>query len=384
MKILHTSDWHLGHSLYNHDRTEEQASMLEQMADLVHKEKPDAFLLSGDVFHTDQPSAAVQRMLADALVAIHNAHPAMTIVCTAGNHDSASRHEVFRLPWLSLNVHSIGQLSKDNPEHHIISIPGKGFVVAVPYCYERNIPEGFFQQLLDRVQELNTLHLPVIMMAHTTMENSDLKGHDFKRSFTTVGIETMSISQTGRGYDYLALGHIHHAQWVKGGNHRVRYSGSPLPVSFDEDYEHSVSIVSIDAQGDEPDLHTISIENPHPLVNLPSTGFARWEEAKELLKDFPSDIPAYIRLNIKHQDFLPPTALDEAVKLTEGKRCRFCLINLEKVEREEADGETLTIQQFQEESPLEIARMFAEQEGKSFDEDLIELFNQAVNTLDEE
>lgn len=384
MKILHTSDWHLGHSLYNHDRTEEQASMLEQMADLVHKEKPDAFLLSGDVFHTDQPSAAVQRMLADALVAIHNAHPAMTIVCTAGNHDSASRHEVFRLPWLSLNVHSIGQLSKDNPERHIISIPGKGFVVAVPYCYERNIPEGFFQQLLDRVQELNTLHLPVIMMAHTTMENSDLKGHDFKRSFTTGGIETMSISQTGRGYDYLALGHIHHAQWVKGGNHRVRYSGSPLPVSFDEDYEHSVSIVSIDAQGNELDLHTISIENPHPLVNLPSTGFARWEEAKELLKDFPSDIPAYIRLNIKHQDFLPPTAQDEAVKLTEGKRCRFCLINLEKVEREEADGETLTIQQFQEESPLEIARMFAEQEGKSFDEDLIELFNQAVNTLDEE
>lgn len=384
MKILHTSDWHLGHSLYNHDRTEEQASMLEQMADLVQKEKPDAFLLSGDVFHTDQPSAAVQRMLADALVAIHNAHPAMTIVCTAGNHDSASRHEVFRLPWLSLNVHSIGQLSKDNPERHIISIPGKGFVVAVPYCYERNIPEGFFQQLLDRVQELNTLHLPVIMMAHTTMENSDLKGHDFKRSFTTGGIETMSISQTGRGYDYLALGHIHHAQWVKGGNHRVRYSGSPLPVSFDENYEHSVSIVSIDAQGDEPDLHTISIENPHPLVNLPSTGFARWEEAKELLKNFPSDIPAYIRLNIKHQDFLPPTAQDEAVKLTEGKRCRFCLINLEKVEREEADGETLTIQQFQEESPLEIARMFAEQEGKSFDEDLIELFNQAVNTLDEE
>ena len=54
------------------------------------------------------------------------------------------------------------------------------------------------------------------------------------------------------------------------------------------------------------------------------------------------------------------------------------------MEREDADGETLTIQQFQEESPLEIARMFAEQEGKSFDEDLIELFNQAVNTLDEE
>ena len=384
MKILHTSDWHLGHNLYNYDRTEEQMAMLEQMASLVREEKPDAFLLSGDVFHTGQPSAAVQRMLADALVCIHNAHPSMTIVCTAGNHDSASRHEVFSQPWLSLNVHSIGQLSKDNPERHIISIPGKGFVVAVPYCYERNIPAGFFQQLLDMVQEQNTQRLPVIMMAHTTMTNSDLSGHRFERIFSAGGIETMDISQIGKGYDYLALGHIHHAQWVKGGNQRVRYCGSPLPVSFDENFEHSVSIVSLNAHGDEPVLRTIRIENPRPLVTLPTAGFAEWEKAKELLRDFPNDIPAYIRLNVSSKDCLPQTAQDEAVKLTEGKCCRFCIINLEKQDVDDTEHGALSIQQFKEESPLEIARMFAEQEGKTFDEDLIELFNHVVNTLNEE
>ena len=82
MKILHTSDWHLGHTLYNYDRTEEQKSMLQQMEDIVKEEKPDVFLLCGYVYHTAQPSAAVQTMFTEALVRIHDAHPGMTIVIT--------------------------------------------------------------------------------------------------------------------------------------------------------------------------------------------------------------------------------------------------------------------------------------------------------------
>ena len=97
MKILHTSDWHLGHTLYNYDRTEEQADMLRQMTEIVEKHKPDVFLLSGDVYHTPQPSAAVQTMFTDAMVRIHDANPGMTIVVTAGNHDSGTRHEIFRV-----------------------------------------------------------------------------------------------------------------------------------------------------------------------------------------------------------------------------------------------------------------------------------------------
>ena len=93
MKILHTSDWHLGHTLYNYDRTEEQLSMLQQIEDIVHNEQPDVFLLCGDVYHTSQPSASVQTMFTDALVQIHHACPSMTIVVTAGNHDSGTKQQ---------------------------------------------------------------------------------------------------------------------------------------------------------------------------------------------------------------------------------------------------------------------------------------------------
>ena len=82
MKILHTSDWHLGHTLYNYDRTEEQLAMLSQMVHIVERERPDVFLLCGDVYHTSQPSASVQTMMAEALVRIHAANPLMTIVVT--------------------------------------------------------------------------------------------------------------------------------------------------------------------------------------------------------------------------------------------------------------------------------------------------------------
>ena len=98
MKILHTSDWHLGHTLYNYDRTEEQKSMLRQMVKTVEEQKPDVFLLCGDVYHTAQPSAAVQTMFTEALIEIRDANPGMTIVVIAGNHDSGTKHEIFRTP----------------------------------------------------------------------------------------------------------------------------------------------------------------------------------------------------------------------------------------------------------------------------------------------
>ena len=165
MKILHTSDWHLGHTLYNFDRTEEQTAMLAQIIDIVREEKPDAFLLSGDVYHTSQPSAAVQTMFTNAIVQIHETNPDMTIVITAGNHDSGTKHEIFKTPWQALKVFSVGNIDKEHPENHIIEVKGKkkpqdeikGYIVAVPYCYERSIPEGFFQEILDKV--LSLIHI---------------------------------------------------------------------------------------------------------------------------------------------------------------------------------------------------------------------------------
>ncbi len=382
MKILHTSDWHLGHTLYNYDRTEEQQAMLEQMVGIVQTHQPDVFLLCGDVYHTPQPSAAVQTMLTDAMVRIHEACPQMTIVMTAGNHDSGSKHEIFRTPWRALKVYAIGQLERDNIDEHIIEVPGKGFVIAVPYANERNIPEGFFQQLLDRTAERNTDGLPVVLTAHTTVKGCDFTGHDHATEYTVGGIDSLDLEQIGEGYDYLALGHIHHEQFVHSTRHHsVRYCGTPLPVSFDESFPHSISMVEINKHGDIPIVEKIEIINPHPLVTLPAKELATWEDAKELLKAFPDDIPAYIRLNVEIDDFLPTEANAEASQLTKEKKCRFCLINAKRKNTNKSEAKILTVQEFQEENPLEIARNYAEFTGKVFDEEMEEMFKEIMGKV---
>lgn len=384
MKILHTSDWHLGHSLYNHDRKEEQEDMLRQMVEIVKEHKPDLFLLAGDVYHTSQPSAAVLKQFVDALTLILNANPEMTIVATAGNHDSGTRHEIYSTPWKAQNVYTIGNLSRDNITDHIISIPGKGYVLAIPYTYERNIPDGFFQQLLDTVAEMNSENLPVIMTAHTTVNGCDFAGHDYTSESTIGGIDAIDIKQMGEGYDYLALGHIHHAQFVHTGKHNVRYSGTPIAVSFDENYPHTVSLVEIGSHGERPNVKEIDIHNIHPLVTLPTEGFTSWDDAKKLFANFPDNIPAYIRLNVEVEDMLPPNANDEARAIANGKKCKFCIINAKRKEREKSDAKILSVQEFQAESPLDIAMRYANDKGCTFDDDIKELFNEVIKIINEE
>lgn len=384
MKILHTSDWHLGHTLYNYDRTEEQMAMLLQMVDIVREEKPDVFLLCGDVYHTPQLSASVQTMFTNALVEIHDANPDMIIVITAGNHDSGTKHDIFRTPWKALKVYTIGSVDANNKEDLIIEIPGQGYVIAVPYVNERNMPDGFFQDLLDIVAERNKANLPVLMTAHTTVSGCDFTGHENASEYVVGGIDSHSLEDMGTGYDYLALGHIHHAQFVRGGHHRVRYSGTPIPVSFDENYQHSVSIVELNKHGEGPVVKEIEIQTHRPLVTLPKDGVATWKDAKDLLEGFPNDIEAYIRLNVEVDNFLPVEANAEALLLTEGKKCRFCVINTHRLKKDRREAKVMSVQEFKTEKPIDIAERYAEDIGVEFDDDMKELFNETLALLKEE
>ena len=356
---------------------------MEQIVDIVREERPDVFVLSGDVYHTSQPSSSVQTMFTEALVEIHDAAPAMVIVVTAGNHDSGTKHEIFRTPWKALNVHMIGSLNRECPKEHVIEIAGKGFVVAVPYVNERNLPDGFYQQLLDIALEKNS-GLPIVMSAHTTVRGCDFQGHDHASEYMAGGIDACDIETMGEGYDYLALGHIHHEQFVHTGKHNVRYSGTPLAVSFDENYPHSVSIVEIEKHGDIPRVREIEIENLRPLVTLPSVGYATWEDAKELLKNFPDDIEAYIRLNVEIEDFLPAEANSQAVALTHGKKCHFCLINARRKTQTTEQSRTFTVQEFRSEDPIDIAKRYAGDTGIAFDSQMTELFRQVQTLLDDD
>lgn len=384
MKILHTSDWHLGHTLYNYDRTEEQMAMLLQMVNIVKEQKPDVFLLCGDVYHTPQPSAAVQTMFTNALVEIHEANPDMMIIITAGNHDSGTKHDIFRTPWKALKVYTVGSIDVNQKQDLIVEIPGKGYVIAVPYVNERNMPKGFFQNLLDIVNEKNTGNLPVVMTAHTTVRGCDFAGHENASEYAVGGIDSYNLDEMGTGYDYLALGHIHHEQFIHSGKHNVRYSGSPIPISFDENYKHSVSIVDIAGHGEKPKVIEVEI-NPHrPLVTLPTEGVATWEDAKELLKKYPNDIEAYIRLNVEVDDFLPVEANAEALLICEEKRCRFCVINSRRLKKNRREAKVMSVEEFKTETPIGIAERYAEDLGVKFDSDMKELFNETLAALKDE
>lgn len=380
MKILHTSDWHLGHTLYGYDRTVEHKAMLEQMVEIVREHRPDVFLLAGDVYHTSQPSSAVQTMFSEAMVNLHKAHPEMYIVVIAGNHDSASKHEIFTTPWRALNVYAIGNLDKEYPEKHIIEVPEKGIVLAVPYAYERNIPDGFFQELID----LNrTTELPIVLMAHTTVKGADITGHDKRYTDQVGGIDYIEVEKMGQGYDYLALGHIHKPQYIHTGKHNVRYSGTPIPVSFDEDYKHSVSLVEVN-KGETPIIKELEIKNPFPLITLPNQDYATWDEAKDLLRNFPDEVPAYIRLNVLVEGFLPPNAKDEAYKITEGKQCKVCLLNAKQKNNATSETHSFSVQELQEMNPLDIAINYAQTIGAELDDEMQEMFKQVLTLANRE
>lgn len=384
MKLLHTSDWHLGHTIYNFDRREEQWKMLEQIAGIVKEEQPDIFILSGDVYDNSQPSASVQKMFAEGLDAIHKANPQMHIIVTAGNHDSGARHEVCCIPWNVMNVKMIGLLDKEDISKHILEIPGKAFIAALPYTYEKSIPEGFFKRILEEIDRRNSDNLPVVMSAHLTVSGCNFAGHDNASEKIVGGISSYNIDEFGDTYDYLALGHIHKGQFIPSGKHNIRYSGSPLAVSFDENYSHSVSIVEIEKHGDKPEVRTVEITNPKPLVTLPANGYTDWESAKGLLQQFSDDIDAYIRLNVLIANPLPQDAKYQAEKIVSGKKCRFCCINAIRKEAVGNSVHTLSVQEFKKEDPMSIAKRYIEGKGYTFTSEMIEMFRTAVERIRED
>lgn len=359
--------------------------MLLQMKEIVRKRKPDAFIIAGDIFDTAFPGSGVQTLFSNAIVELHREHPDMVIVIISGNHDSASRHEIFRIPWRALNVYALGHVSVNNPTDHIITISGKGHIVAVPYANDKLMPDGFFGQLLKLVPADK---LPVVMTAHTTVTGACFDGHRCitENEVDNVGnINARSIDDMGSGYDYLALGHIHKAQFIHGGgHHRIRYCGSPLSISFDEPAVHSVSLVSISARGAEPEVEAVELKRVRSLITLPANGkFLPWSEAIELLKAHIPDGEEYIRLNVLIDKPLPQDRLRLIKEATEGKTCSVCRINPMRPETN-ADGirgHKRTLSEFQQENPLTIAREYAMYAGMPMSDALISLFNEACSQV---
>ena len=166
---------------------------------------------------------------------------------------------------------------------------------------------------------------------------------------------------------------------------RARYSGSPLPVSFDEAYRHSVSLVRL-WPGSAPAVETIAIDNPRPCVTLPSTP-APLDEALDRLAAFPDDTPAYIRLNILVRDCIRQNVAVDAAKATEGKKCRYCYMKVTREGRAAGkDADTrLTVAEIRSMSPLDVAKMYYRKQFSSdMDEDFEAMLEQVARDIETE
>lgn len=375
MKIIHTSDWHIGQDFYRYDRAEEHAAFFQQLKEIIKKEKPDALLVSGDIYHTALPSAAAQKLYTENMVKLHQACPEMVIVVTAGNHDSYTRLESAGKLWELAQVKVVGHIndieeSDSVEEKHIITITDKdnkekGYIIAIPYT--RDNETEIFKTAQKIVENKNRQNLPVIMMGHLAIGGANLEGHD---EIARGGMDYVEIEKLGDYYDYLALGHIHCPQLIRG-SQKARYSGSPIQVNFDENYPHSVSIIEINNHGEIPQIRAEKITNEFQFLTIPSEP----KPFKEALHEFISrEIPekSYVCLNVKIKDFAPSDADLLIQNALQTQKCRFCKIKMTKEEKPTQERtRILNTEEIKNMEPVELASLyFKESLGEELDNEL--------------
>jgi exonuclease SbcD len=290
MRLLHTSDWHLGQTLHDFDRSHEHQAFLDWLLATIVTEKPDALLIAGDVFDNANPSATAQRQLYRFLTATHRAAPNLSIVMIAGNHDSAGRLEA-TAPFLDLfdavvigQVHRLPDQSIDVERMVVPLRRADGTIgawcVAIPFLRPSDVPrvDDAADPYLAGVAELyrqawavaQTRREPgqaIVAMGHCHMVDGEVSEQS-ERRIVVGGAEALPTGIFDPAVAYVALGHLHKAQRV-GGREHIRYCGSPLPLSFAEiHYPHQV--VCVDLDGDQTsEIRSLRVPRSVELQRIP-------------------------------------------------------------------------------------------------------------------
>lgn len=392
MKILHTSDWHIGQILnFHYDRQEEHQHFFDQLCRIIERERPDVLIVSGDIYDKNTPGNNSMRFLSDNLLRICDLAPDMPIVLTAGNHDSSSRIESMSGVWRRVNTHFIGAAERVGEEYqldkHIIEIPGKGWIAAVPYIpdYQNDL----YNIILKEIHDRNTQNLPVILMGHTTIGNAIFTAHEtttFSGRDIVGGINSMNINEIDNDYDYFALGHIHTPQTLSNG--KARYCGSPVQLNFKEQFPHSVTMVTVESHGDMPQIDTIELEPLRRFYVIPEKP-APLEEALSYLDAHLPEKQGYVQLNILSAERLPSDTENRIRDiLSKGEGLLYCDY---KCTRPAADGKSVVekpefnLSEFREKDPFEIAeRYYQETLQTEMDDTLKELLHSVIQEVREE
>ena len=268
MKILHTSDWHIGKTLYGRKRYDEFEAFLCWLAETIQQEQIDALLIAGDVFDTNTPSNRAQELYYRFLCRVA-ASSCRHVVVIAGNHDSPTFLNAPKELLRALDVHVIGSATESHEDEVLVLQNHDGspelIVCAVPYLRDRDIRVAEVGESIDDkerklIEGIQTHYLKVCELAEQKRKAlaADIPiiamGHLFTAGGKTIdgdGVRELyvgSLAHVTSGIfpeciDYLALGHLHVPQLVNG-SEVMRYSGSPLPMGFGEaKQEKSICLV---------------------------------------------------------------------------------------------------------------------------------------------
>ena len=287
MRLIHTSDWHLGQSFKGFERDAEHQVFLDWLLDTLQAQSVDALLVAGDVFDQANPGAEAQKRFFRFVAQARQRCPRLQIVVIAGNHDSPGRIDAPHPVLDALGVKVVGQyparaeLTSEVLDR--VAIPLRdasgriaAWVLAVPFLRPGDLPRGAegypaavrdaYVRLTEAVDALRQPGQALIAMGHLHIQGAAVS-EDSERRLIIGGEEALEPGIFPASLDYVALGHLHKPQ-TAGADH-IRYSGSPLPLSFSEtNYPHQV--LQVDFSGGKlADITVLRTPRPVPMLRVP-------------------------------------------------------------------------------------------------------------------
>jgi DNA repair protein SbcD/Mre11 len=375
MRFIHTADWHLGRLLHGQRLVEDQAYALEQLAALARDFKPDAFLISGDVYDRAVPPPDAVQLL-DEFLSNLVIDLKVPVIVIAGNHDSPARLEFGSRVFAGQGLHVFGAVSSGSPAVTLSDDAGPVHFYGIPYaepalvretlgCEEIHGHEPALIAMLESIRAEDPAGERSVLLAHAFV--SGCVGAESERPLSVGGAECVDASIFGE-FNYVALGHLHRPQAA--GDSRIRYAGSLLKYSFSEaDHKKAVNLVEMDEEGGCR-VESVSLSVRRDVRNV--TGY---------LKDI-LDGPAP---GENQEDYVMVSLLDRTPILDVMGKLREVYPNVLHVERpylEMGGGAGRAPQDHRKLSDADLfAAFFLEVTGEEFSQAHAEVYNSIVDDL---
>ena len=366
-RLLHTSDWHLGQSLHNFERSYEHQCFLDWLLDTIVSEEIDTLLVAGDIYDNANPASASQKQLYRFLQQAKARAPHLNLIIIAGNHDSPGRLEA---PAPLLEAHGtrvIGHVARDahgaiDLERLILPLTGKSgaieaWCLAIPFLRPGDVPRleaylgadaaadldpylagiaHLYEQTLKLALARRQPDQAILAMGHCHMVGGEVSNNS-ERRIVIGGTEMLPAGIFDAGIAYAALGHLHLAQMV-GKQPHIRYSGSPIPLSFAEiAYPHQVLRIDLDG-ATLGAVTSIAVPRAVQLLRVPAKPAPIEQVLAELSAlELPEGLPehAWPLLEVRVRLDAPQPGLRARIEaLLEGKAVRLAKIETSSAARD--------------------------------------------------